>query len=33
MKKTLGIFIDESGDFGFSGGASDCSLFALVFHD
>lgn len=33
MKKTLGIFIDESGDFGFAGDASDYYLFTLVFHD
>jgi hypothetical protein len=33
MRKTLGIFVDESGDFGFRGEASKYYLFTLVFHD
>lgn len=29
----LSIFVDESGDFGFSEGSSDCYLFTMVLHD
>ena len=33
MEKTLGIFIDESGDFGFKKGSSEYYLLTFVFHE
>ena len=33
MEKTLSIFIDESGDFGFKRGSSDYYLLTFVFHE
>ena len=33
MNKNLSIFIDESGDFGFKDGASECYLLTFVLHD